>query len=519
MSWLGLASGLMETHDEETFAYFRNSKVHCANVPRPGGPGGFKSAIFTHHQKSVMLDHEGKLIAYVGGIDLCDGRWDTPEHPLFRTLDHEHKRDYHQAMMAGSTVETGPREGWQDLHARLEGRVARDVVQNFEERWRKLAPGSLGAGASDLLLTTEEIGGLPFETCTSQKRWNVQLLRSIDSLCAELKPERPLENSLCGDSIYDRSIQIAYINHIRRAKRFIYIENQYFMGSSHWWTLSSPGSLPELCTQLIPCELAQKVASKIRAGQPFHVYVTIPMWPEGIPIASAVQEGLHWQYKTVDAMYKIIAKAINETGQKGNPRDYLTFYCLGNRQADDGSKKKKNPFSHTMIKHNRAPIYVHSKFMDVDDETIIMGSANINQRSMDGARDSEIAYSAYQPEFVIDGNTCPRGHVQAFRMQIFSAHLGIKNREDLEVFRNPHTAEAVSKFTQIADENWEKYLRDSKNHVNLTAHILPYPYDVLNDGQVKAVQNKKKVVDGVFPDTMAAKIIGCRTKVPDIMTT
>ena len=33
----------------------------------------------------------------------------------------------------------------------------------------------------------------------------------------------------------------------------------------------------------------------------------------------------------------------------------------------------------------------------MDDEYIIVGSANINQRSMDGGRDTEIAVGAYQP--------------------------------------------------------------------------------------------------------------------------
>ena len=42
-------------------------------------------------------------------------------------------------------------------------------------------------------------------------------------------------------------------------------------------------------------------------------------------------------------------------------------------------------------------IYVHSKGMIVDDEYLVMGSANINQRSMDGCRDTEIAIGAYQP--------------------------------------------------------------------------------------------------------------------------
>ena len=42
-------------------------------------------------------------------------------------------------------------------------------------------------------------------------------------------------------------------------------------------------------------------------------------------------------------------------------------------------------------------IYVHSKGMIVDDEYLIIGPANINQRSMEGTRDTEIAMGAYQP--------------------------------------------------------------------------------------------------------------------------
>ena len=36
-------------------------------------------------------------------------------------------------------------------------------------------------------------------------------------------------------------------------------------------------------------------------------------------------------------------------------------------------------------------IYIHSKVMIVDDKRMIIGSANINDRSMLGTRDSEIA--------------------------------------------------------------------------------------------------------------------------------
>eukprot|EP00971_Amphidinium_carterae_P170766 3384313-Amphidinium_carterae.1 len=48
-----------------------------------------EAALFTHHQKAVCLDHDNRCVCFVGGIDLCDGRWDTPDHPLFRTASPE----------------------------------------------------------------------------------------------------------------------------------------------------------------------------------------------------------------------------------------------------------------------------------------------------------------------------------------------------------------------------------------------------------------------------------------------
>jgi phospholipase D1/2 len=44
-------------------------------------------------------------------------------------------------------------------------------------------------------------------------------------------------------------------------------------------------------------------------------------------------------------------------------------------------------------------VYVNSKGMIVDDEYIINGSANVNKRSMEGIRDTEIAMQAYQSQY------------------------------------------------------------------------------------------------------------------------
>jgi phospholipase D1/2 len=58
-------------------------------------------------------------------------------------------------------------------------------------------------------------------------------------------------------------------------------------------------------------------------------------------------------------------------------------------------------------------IYVHSKGMIVDDEYVLIGSANINQRSMDGSRDTEIAMGAYQPHYSwVGSGSPPRGQAR-----------------------------------------------------------------------------------------------------------
>jgi len=70
--------------------------------------------------------------------------------------------------------------------------------------------------------------------------WNVQVFRSIDDGAAAGFPDAPREAAALGlvsgkDHVIERSIQDAYIHAIRRARDFIYIENQYFLGSSYAW--------------------------------------------------------------------------------------------------------------------------------------------------------------------------------------------------------------------------------------------------------------------------------------------
>ncbi|CAK9182439.1 unnamed protein product [Ilex paraguariensis] len=97
----------------------------------------------------------------------------------------------------------------------------------------------------------------------------------------------------------------------------------------------------------------------------------------------------------MEMMYTDIAQALSAKGLTANLRDYLTFFCLGNREGQKMGEYTPLEKSDPDTDYSRAQqarrfmIYVHANMMIVDDEYIIIGSANINQRSMDGARDSE----------------------------------------------------------------------------------------------------------------------------------
>lgn len=114
-----LLHGIMRSHDEDTFAYFKNTRVTCFLCPRNPRAEEFKlvsSFIFTHHQKVVVMDAPNllsthpsprRLLAYQGGIDLCDGRYCYPAHPLFQHLDTLFKNDFHQGSIPGASLALG----------------------------------------------------------------------------------------------------------------------------------------------------------------------------------------------------------------------------------------------------------------------------------------------------------------------------------------------------------------------------------------------------------------------------
>ncbi|CAH1421638.1 unnamed protein product [Lactuca virosa] len=545
-------TGVMGTHDEETRKFFKHSSVMCVLSPRYGSSklSFFKQQVvgtaFTHHQKCVLVDTQAsgnnrKITAFIGGLDLCDGRYDTPQHRLFHDLDTVFKDDFHQPTYPAGTK--APRQPWHDLHCKIDGPAAYDVLLNFEQRWKKATKWrefafiakKMAQWQDDALIKIERISWIISPKYPVPKHgdhtivpedepllhvykedhpdnWHVQIFRSIDSGSLKGFPKTvdvcEAQNLISAKSlVIDKSIQTAYIQAIRSAQHFIYIENQYFIGSSYAW----PSYKDAGADNLIPMELALKIASKIRAGERFAVYVVIPMWPEGVPSSATVQEILYWQSQSMQTMYTIVAREIKAMQLDAHPQDYLNFYCLGKREELPPGMPQSSPDEKISDsqKFKRFMIYVHAKGMIVDDEYVIMGSANINQRSLAGSKDTEIAMGSYQPHHTWAAKKRhPHGQVYGYRMSLWAEQLGVLEG----CYEEPGSLESVKRVNEVAEDNWRRYVSDEFSE--LQGHLMMYPLKVDVDGNVGSLPECES-----FPD-LGGKIIGAHsTTLPDILTT
>ena len=87
----------------------------------------FVGTCYTHHQKTIICDAAfeeddsmRRVVAFIGGLDITNGRYDTPEFPLFKTCKTVHQGiDFYQNCFVGVTEDTGPREPWHDIHSKV----------------------------------------------------------------------------------------------------------------------------------------------------------------------------------------------------------------------------------------------------------------------------------------------------------------------------------------------------------------------------------------------------------------
>ncbi len=171
----------------------------------------------------------------------------------------------------------------------------------------------------------------------------------------------------------ESSIQAAYCHLIKHAERYIYIENQFFISGG-----KAGGK------NCILDALVMRIIRAFKARRPFKVYIFLPLFPgmEG-PVdsddAKPIRIIMYLQYSTIVRGKKSLYSRLHAAGVDC-PESYLRFYSLRTwEMRADGLPVTEM-------------VYIHSKCIIVDDQAAVIGSANINDRSMVGNHDSEVAY-------------------------------------------------------------------------------------------------------------------------------
>lgn len=167
-------------------------------------------------------------------------------------------------------------------------------------------------------------------------------------------------------------------------------------------------------------KLADRIYRAYQQGQDFRAMVIIPLKPE-FPEKWDTDVNLRSvSYETYATIYRGEECLMNRLKKKGVPSDAIPTYFSVHGLRTHGSL---NGNLVTEI------FYVHSKLMIVDDRVTIIGSANINDRSMLGDRDSEVAVIIQDKEMMegkMNGRPYQVGKFShSLRCHLLKEHLGL----------------------------------------------------------------------------------------------
>ncbi|KAJ5198383.1 uncharacterized protein N7498_007500 [Penicillium cinerascens] len=418
---------------DSEYSKFSLLELH-PNVFVQRSPNQFRQNTFfwAHHEKLCLIDH---TLAFVGGIDLCFGRWDTPQHHLtddkptgFETSDTVKNadncqlwpgKDYsnpriqdfydldkpYEEMYDRNVV---PRMPWHDISMHVVGQPARDLTRHFVQRWNYILRQRKPTRPTPFLLPPPDFNPADLEALGLDGTCEVQILRS-SSMWSTGTPD-----------VTEHSIMNAYVKLIEESERFVYIENQFFIS-----TCEIEGKKIE---NLIGDALVERIVRAAKNEEAWRAVIVIPLMPgfqntvdsEG---GTSVRLIMQCQYRSICRGETSIFGRLRALGIE--PEDYIQFFSLR-------AWGKIGPTKQLVTEQ----LYIHAKCMVVDDRAAIIGSANINERSMLGSRDSEVAAVVRDTDMIqsiMNGKPYLVGRFpHTLRMRLMREHLGIDVDELLE---------------------------------------------------------------------------------------
>lgn len=242
----------------------------------------------------------------------------------------------------------------------------------------------------------------------------------------------------------------AYCHLITHSEHFVYIENQFFVSSC-----TVEGSTIH---NKIGDALVERAIKAHENGEDWKACLVIPLMP-GFQNTVDSQDGtsvrliMQCQYRSICRGDTSIFGRLRARGI--DPEAYIRFYSL--RQWG-----KIGPRQCLTTEQ----LYIHAKCMVVDDRSVIIGSANINERSMLGTRDSEVCAIVTDTKMIpsrMGGKPYMVGEfAHTLRKRLMREHLGI----DVDAI---YRREQAAKEREDQDAEMERIYRDDfdGNHDDL----------------------------------------------------
>ncbi|KAG5952368.1 hypothetical protein E4U58_000815 [Claviceps cyperi] len=303
---------------------------------------------WAHHEKFIVIDY---AMAFIGGLDLCFGRWDARQHPLAdvhpegvseeiwpgqdfnnnRIMDFKKVEDWDQNEL--SKAEYG-RMPWHDVSMAVIGPCVFDIAEHFVLRWNFIKRDKYKRdprfdwimlegreGADEDLVGVQRpdhpVGEYikhplsPLSTKNLDNRGTVraQIVRSSADWSSGI--------------LKDHSIQNAYSEIIRKAEHFVYIENQFF--------ITATGDQQAPIHNIIGQAMVEAVVRAAQEGRKFRIIVVIPAIPGFAGdlrenAASGTRAIMDYQYKSICRGESSIFGQIKKQGV--DPTQYIFFFNL-----------------------------------------------------------------------------------------------------------------------------------------------------------------------------------------------
>ncbi|KAF3479876.1 phospholipase D [Arthroderma uncinatum] len=404
------------------------------NVFVQRSPNQFRQNTFfwAHHEKLCIVDH---TLAFVGGIDLCFGRWDTPQHLMtddkltgFEMTDSPKDADHCQ-LWPGKDYsnprvqdfydldkpyeemydrEVVPRMPWHDISMHVVGQPARDLTRHFVQRWNYILRQRKPTRPTPFLLPPPDFNPADLEALGLDGTCEIQIVRS-SSMWSTGTPD-----------VVECSIMNAYVKMIEKSDHFVYIENQFFISSCEIEGKKIENHIGDA--------LVERIIRAADNDEAWRAVILIPLMPgfqntvdtEG---GTSVRLIMQCQYRSICRGETSIFGRLRARGIE--PEDYIQFFSLRS-WGRIGPRK-------SLVTEQ---LYIHAKCMVVDDRVAIIGSANINERSMLGSRDSECAAVVRDADLIqssMNGKPYLVGRFpHTLRMRLMREHLGFDVDEIVE---------------------------------------------------------------------------------------